>query len=57
MKISYLCGDNLNVATGDKPSPKILAIEVEGNCDLMDEIIEKFFRMLVKHPEEMEWKE
>ena len=55
MKISYVCRDNFNVATGTELSQKILSIEVEGDCNLVDEIIEKFFRMLAKHPEEMEW--
>jgi hypothetical protein len=56
MKISYTIEDNYNVPTGIEPTQKILSIDVEGNCNLVDEIIEKFFRMLVKHPEEMEWK-
>ena len=56
MKISYNMEDNFNVPTGTEPMQKILSIEVGGDCNLVDEIIEKFFRMLVKHPEEMEWK-
>ena len=56
MKISYHIEENLNVSTGSKPLPKTLIIEVEGNGNLVDEILEKFFRMLVKHPEEMVWR-
>lgn len=56
MKISYTVEDNFNVPTGTQPIQKILCINVEGDGNLVEEIIEKFFRMLVKHPEEMEWK-
>jgi len=56
MKISYNIEDNYNVPTGTEPTQRILSIDVEGDCNLVDEIIEKFFRMLMEHPEEMEWK-
>lgn len=56
MKISYGIEENFNVPTGTEPTQKVLCIDVEGDGNLVDEIIEKFFRMLVKHPEEMEWK-
>jgi len=54
MKISYDIEENYNVPTGTEPTQKILSITVEGDWNLVEEIIEKFFRMLVKHPEEME---
>ena len=43
IKISYEVEDNFHVATGDKPTQKILCINVEGDGNLADEIIDKFF--------------
>ncbi len=54
MKISYTVRENYNAPTGTDPTPRITSIVVEGGQNLENEIIEKFFRMLVKHPKEME---